>query len=51
MKPAFKRFSDTLDDTEKAAARARKSAESIREQEAEYMAAWHKRRPRSRARR
>jgi hypothetical protein len=40
MKPAFKRFSDTLDDTEQAAARARKSAESIREQEAEYMAAW-----------
>jgi Protein of unknown function (DUF2959) len=40
MEPAFKRFSGTLDDTEKAAARARKSAESIREQEAEYMAAW-----------
>ena len=40
MKPAFKKFSDTLDETEKAAARARKGAESIREQEAEYMAAW-----------
>jgi chromosome segregation ATPase len=40
MRPAFKRFSDTLDDTEKAAARARKSAQSIREQEAEHMAAW-----------
>jgi chromosome segregation ATPase len=40
MKPAFKKFSDTLDDTEKMAARARKAGESIREQEAEYLAAW-----------
>ena len=40
MKPAFKKFSDTLDDTEKAAARAQKGAESIRAQEAEYMTAW-----------
>ena len=40
MKPAFKTFSDMIDDTEKTAAQARKSAQSIREQEAEYFAAW-----------
>ena len=40
MKPAFKKFSDTIGDTEKMAAKARKSAQSIRDQEAEYFAAW-----------
>ena len=38
-----KKFSGTLDETEKAAARARKSDESIHEQEAEYMAAARRR--------
>ena len=40
MKPAFKKFSDTIGDTEKVAGQARKSAQSIRDQEAEYFAAW-----------
>jgi septal ring factor EnvC (AmiA/AmiB activator) len=42
LRPAFKRFSDTLDDTEKVAARTRKTGQSIREKEAEYFAEWQK---------
>jgi septal ring factor EnvC (AmiA/AmiB activator) len=36
MRLAFKKFSDTLDDTEKVAARTRKTGQTIREKEAEY---------------
>ena len=42
LRPAFKRFSDTLDDTEKVAARTRKTGQTIREKEAEYFAEWQK---------
>jgi chromosome segregation ATPase len=42
MRPAFKQFSETLDDTEKAAARVRKSGQTIREKEAEYLAEWQR---------
>ena len=42
MRPAFKKFSETLDETEKAAARARKSRQTIREKEAEYFAEWQR---------
>src|SRR5262245_16433738 len=42
MRPAFKRFSDTLDETEKVAARTRKTGETIRTKEAEYFAEWQK---------
>jgi chromosome segregation ATPase len=42
MRPAFKHFSETLDDTEKTAARARKSEQMIREREAEYFAEWQR---------
>ena len=42
MRPAFKKFSETLDDTEKVAARARKTGDTIREKEAEYFAEWEK---------
>ena len=42
MRPAFKKFSETLGDTEKAAARARKSSQTIREKEAEYFAEWQR---------
>jgi hypothetical protein len=42
LRPAFKKFSETLDDTEKIAARARKTTETIREKEAEYFAEWQK---------
>ena len=42
MRPAFKQFSQTLDDTEKTAARARKSQATIREKEAEYFAEWQR---------
>ena len=42
MRPAFKTFSETLGDTEKAAARARKSSQTIREKEAEYFAEWQR---------
>jgi chromosome segregation ATPase len=40
LRPAFKKFSDTLDDTEKVAARTRKTGQTIREKEAEYFAEW-----------
>jgi hypothetical protein len=42
MRPTFKKFSDTLDDTEKVAARTRKTGQTIREKEAEYFAEWQK---------
>ena len=42
MRPAFKKFSETLGDTEKAAARARKSSQTLREKEAEYFAEWQR---------
>jgi chromosome segregation ATPase len=42
MRPAFKKFSDTLDATEKTAESARKSSQTIREKEAEYFAEWQK---------
>ena len=42
MRPAFKQFSQTLDDTEKTAAGARKSQATIREKEAEYFAEWQR---------
>ena len=42
MRPAFKKFSDTLDDTEKMAARTRKTGQTIREKEADYFAQWQK---------
>ena len=42
MRPAYKKFSETLGDTEKAAARARKSSQTIREKEAEYFAEWQR---------
>ena len=42
LRPAFKKFSETLDDTEKVVARARKTSDTIREKEAEYFAEWEK---------
>ena len=42
MRPAFKQFSETLNDTEKTAARARKAQQTIREKEAEYFAEWQR---------
>src|SRR5262245_40849528 len=42
MRPAFQKFSDTLDDTEKVAARTRKTGQTIREKEAEYFDEWQK---------
>lgn len=42
LRPAFKTFSDTLDDTEKVAARARQTEQTIRVKEAEYIAEWEK---------
>ena len=42
MRPAFKQFSETLNDTEKTAAQARKSQQTIREKEAEYFAEWQR---------
>ena len=42
MRPAFKNFGDTLNDTEKVAAGARKSQQTIREKEAEYFAEWQR---------
>jgi len=42
MRPAFQKFSDTLDDTEKVAARTRKTGQTIREKEADYFAEWQK---------
>jgi septal ring factor EnvC (AmiA/AmiB activator) len=40
MRPAFKKFSETLNETEKVATRTRKTAQTIREKEAEYFAEW-----------
>jgi septal ring factor EnvC (AmiA/AmiB activator) len=40
MRPAFKKFSETLNETEKVAGRTRKTAQTIREKEAEYFAEW-----------
>lgn len=42
MRPAFQKFSDTLDDTEKVAARTRKTGQTIREKEADYFTEWQK---------
>jgi hypothetical protein len=42
LRPAFKKFSDTLNDTEKLAARVRKTGETIREKESTYFAEWEK---------
>jgi len=42
MRPAFQRFSDTLDDTEKVAARTRRTGQTIREKQADYIAQWQK---------
>jgi Protein of unknown function (DUF2959) len=42
MRPVFMKFIETLDATEKAAASARKSGQTIREKEAEYLAEWQK---------
>jgi chromosome segregation ATPase len=42
LRPAFKKFSDTLDDTEKLAARTRKTGQTLREKESEYFAEWEK---------
>jgi hypothetical protein len=40
LRPAFKKFSDTMDETEKVAARTRKTGQTIREKEAEYFSEW-----------
>ena len=42
MRPVFQRFSDTLDDTEKVAARTRRTGQTIREKQADYFAQWQK---------